>query len=92
MAQPMFKNAWKVMAMTQLPAAMAPKLSGAARTMRMPDHRNTRNSATTNSAPTMPSSSPMIAKMKSLSDENRYRHFSCELPRPTPKRPPSANA
>ena len=50
------------------PATMAPKLSAAERAMRMPAYRNSRNKTTTASAPTSPSSSPMMANMKSVSD------------------------
>ena len=80
------------MANVQPPASMALKLSGAVRAMRMPAYRNTRNNPMTASAPTKPSSSPMTAKMKSLSEANRYRNFSWELPSPTPNSPPSAKA
>ena len=92
MTMAMLRNAWNTIMMVQPPATMVPKLSGAVRAMRMPAHSTSRNSAITASAPTSPSSSPMMAKMKSVSDCVRYRYFSCELPSPTPKSPPPASA
>ena len=49
-----------------MPAAIRrPKVSGAAIAIRTPANRSTANIASTNSAPSRPSSSPTIAKMKS---------------------------
>ncbi len=42
--------------------------------------------------PGSPSSSPMIAKMKSLCGSERLPHFSRLWPSPTPSQPPSASA
>ena len=38
--------------------------------------------------PTSPSSSPMMPKMKSLSEKGRNRYFCRELNSPMPNRPP----
>ena len=43
---------------------------------------------TTGRAPINPSSSPMIAKMKSESALGSQLHFTLEWPRPTPNRRP----
>ena len=49
-------------------------------------------SASTTRVPGRPSSSPMIAKMKSLCASGSQDHFSRLAPRPTPHQPPSASA
>ena len=64
----------------------------AARSTRANATASTTNSPITTIAPMRPSSSPMIAKMKSLSAAGSHDHFAVELPRPTPKMPPFASA
>ena len=51
-----------------------------------------RNSATTNSVPTRPSSSPSTAKMKSVWASGRSPHFCWDAPSPSPRTPPLDNA
>src|SRR5690606_28680343 len=59
---------------------------------RRPAYPRTPNSPTTTRVPTSPNSSPMIAKMKSLSGWGRKPHFSRLPPMPTPNRPPVPSA
>ena len=92
MTQAMFRNAWNTSITVAPPAIMAPMSSAARSAMASPAYSTQKNSPMTKSAPTSPSSSPMTAKMKSLSEANRYWNFSWELPSPTPKIPPSASA
>src|SRR6202034_356807 len=68
------------------------KLSGARRATRRPAKASPPYSAVTQRVPTRPSSSPMIAKMKSLVDSGSQPHFSRLAPRPTPKIPPEPSA
>ena len=58
------------------------------RMMRTKQIASTMNRPSTMIAPIRPSSSPMIAKMKSLSASGTHDHFPVELPSPTPNRPP----
>ena len=69
--QAMFRNAWNTSITVQPPAIMDPISSEARSAMDRPANSTPRNSAITTSAPTSPSSSPMMAKMKSLSEANR---------------------
>ena len=46
----------------------------------------------THSVPIKPSSSPMIAKMKSVGAFGSQPHFSLLAPRPTPNQPPEPSA
>ena len=62
---PMLMNAWRHSQAVIPAASSAPNVSGAPSAIRIPV-RQTTNSPTTMAAPTSPSSSPMIAKMKSL--------------------------
>ncbi len=62
------------------------------RMMRTKQTASTTKSASTRTAPIRPSSSPMIAKMKSLAASGSQDHLPDELPRPTPKTPPCASA
>ena len=68
MTQAMFKNAWKTSITVQPPATMVPISSSERSAMESPANRTPKNSSTTAMAPTRPSSSPMTAKMKSLSE------------------------
>ena len=52
----------------------------------------TRNKPRTTRVPGRPSSSPTMAKMKSLCASGSHDHFSRLAPRPTPHQPPSASA
>jgi hypothetical protein len=64
----------------------------AARSTRANAIASSTNRPITTTAPMRPSSSPMIAKMKSLSAAGSHDHFAVELPSPTPKIPPLASA
>ena len=68
------------------------RLSVDALMIRTNEIARTMNRARTIIAPSRPSSSPMMAKMKSLSASGSQDHFAFELPRPTPNSPPDASA
>jgi len=63
---PMLTNAWTVMKTVMPAASSPPNVSGAPRATRRPRYATMRKSTMTRSAPAKPSSSPMIAKMKSF--------------------------
>ncbi len=88
----MFTNAWPMIQIMMPPVAMRVKLSRAERMTRTNAMASTMNSASTTMAPMSPSSSPMIAKMKSLDASGSQFHFVSELPSPTPNTPPAASA
>ena len=91
-AQAIFKNAWPTSMQVRPPAIIVPKSSLARLAISKPHTSTATKSAMTNSAPTRPSSSPIIEKMKSVSASGKYKNFSRELPKPTPRMPPSENA
>jgi hypothetical protein len=74
------------------PASRAPNRSGARSEARTPRHARKRNAPSTATVPIRPSSSPMIAKMKSVCASGSHSYFCTELPNPTPKIPPEPKA
>ena len=58
----------------------------------MPSTANATNSRTTSMQPSRPSSSPMMAKMKSVCAFGRNSHLARPCPRPTPVHPPLPSA
>ena len=68
------------------------KPSAAPSAIRSPAYPITTNRASTASAPTRPSSSPMMAKMKSVCASGSWPHFSRLAPTPTPNQPPEESA
>jgi hypothetical protein len=88
----MFTNAWPTTQIMTPPVATRVKVSRADRMIRTNAIASTMNSTSTTRAPMSPSSSPMIAKMKSLDASGSQFHFVSELPRPTPNTPPAARA
>src|SRR5690606_31084695 len=88
----MFTSAWPMIHTIAMLVARRAKGSTWRRMMRTKHTVSTAKRATTSRAPTSPSSSPMTAKMKSVSASGSQFHFASELPRPTPKTPPLASA
>ena len=73
-------------------ARKAAKASGARRAARRPRQATTAKQSTSPTAPTKPSSSPTIAKMKSVCGNGRKKSF-CRLPpSPLPNQPPAPTA
>ena len=66
----------------------AERVGGAARRRGCRGSRAAAKRATTVNAPSRPSSSPMMAKMKSVCASGRKPHFCVPSPRPTPSQPP----
>ncbi len=78
---------------TVTPAASSePNRSGAGIAMRTPSTANTANRPSTRKHPIRPSSSPMMAKMKSVCALGRKFHFERLAPSPTPVKPPLPSA
>ncbi|OPZ63451.1 MAG: hypothetical protein BWY85_01694 [Firmicutes bacterium ADurb.Bin506] len=76
-----------------IPAASSePKVSGALNDALNPRAPTTAYSNKTKPVPRRPSSSPMMAKMKSVCCSGRYWNFCLLMPRPTPKGPPEPMA
>ena len=69
--QPMLRKAWKTSMSVQPPAIMPPKRSGALRAIFSPEYSTAQKSPTMTRAPANPISSPMMAKMKSVSASGR---------------------
>ncbi len=65
-------------------ASSAPKRSTDCVAARTPSQRKAPRSASTTTAPAMPSSSPMTEKMKSVCALGRKPHCACPPPRPAP--------
>ena len=57
-----------------------------------PRHTKSPNRRIINAAPTKPSSSHTIEKIKSFCGSDTYRYFCLELPSPVPNRPPEPMA
>ena len=70
------------------PESSVPKRSGARSDARIPRQPRKVKATTTAAVPIRPSSSPMIAKMKSVWASGSQAYFRMELPSPTPVRPP----
>ncbi len=66
MTMPMLRNAWAMNQPVMPMATSMLKRSAACRAVRKPYTPRARNRATTRTAPISPSSSPMMAKMKSV--------------------------
>lgn len=62
----MFSQAWNASHEVMPAASSAPGMSGARSAIRMPLNAKTRNSTTTVSVPSIPSSFPSTAKMESV--------------------------
>ncbi len=78
---------------TVAPAAIsAPNRSGARSAARVPSTPKATNSPITRKQPISPSSSPMMAKMKSVCALGRKFHLARPAPSPTPVRPPLPSA
>ena len=73
-------------------ASRRPKMSAAPIAMRMPSSARPAKPRSRTSAPIRPSSSPTIAKMKSVSALGMYSHLPRPCPRPTPNQPPDPSA
>ena len=89
---PMLTSAWPMIQAVTPAVAIRTKGSSLRTASRKQAQASTANSASTASVPTRPSSSPMIAKMKSVCASGSQPHFSRLAPRPTPHQPPSARA
>jgi hypothetical protein len=87
----MFIHAWNTIQTVTPVASRAPVASGAESAMRIPLNAMTRNSTTTVSVPSNPSSSPRTAKIESVYGAGRNPNFSFPAPRPSPSGPPSAS-
>ena len=72
----MFRKAWNTIITVRPADNKEPNCVLAWLAMRKPPRINTKKAMITRSAPTKPSSSPMIAKMKSVSAYGRYCNFS----------------
>lgn len=71
-----FKNAWNTIITVRPAASKEPNGVLAWLAIRKPPRMNTKKATITRSAPTRPNSSPMIAKMKSVSASGKYCNFS----------------
>src|SRR6185437_4461973 len=92
MTAPMLITAWPTIQAVIAADSRRLNVSGARRATLRPAKARPPYSAVTHNVPTRPSSSPMIAKMKSLVDSGSQPHFSRLAPRPTPKMPPEPSA
>ena len=80
---------------TQAVMAVAPRrqnMSGTRRAILRPAKASPPYKMVTHSVPTSPSSSPMMAKMKSVVDSGTQPHLPPLAPRPTPNQPPEPTA
>jgi hypothetical protein len=80
---------------TQAVMAVAPRrqnMSGTRRAIRSPAKASPPYRKVTHNVPTSPSSSPMMAKIKSVVDSGTQPHFPPLAPRPTPNQPPEPTA
>src|SRR5262249_28333685 len=89
---PMFTIAWPTIQMVAPAAARRMKVSSARRATRRPAKARPPYSSATHSVPTSPSSSPMIAKMKSVVSSGTHPHFWVLAPSPTPNHLPEPTA
>ena len=88
----MLMKAWMQIQPTIPPASRAPKASGARIEARTPRQPSRKKAVMTARQPMSPSSSPMIAKMKSVWASGSHWNFWIELPSPTPRSPPLPSA
>ena len=77
---------------TTVPEARRTNVSGVVSAMRTAPTSSAVKSSSTVMVPMSPSSSPMIAKMKSVCASGRLPHFSRLAPSPRPHQPPDASA
>ena len=87
-----FSTACSATCTTNPTTSSAPKRSGAWAAMTMPRHSSSTNSPTIAQAPTKPSSSQTMEKMKSFCGSGTKRCFWRLLPRPRPAAPPEPMA
>ena len=80
---------WLAMIVTMPLASKQPNLSFACFAILTPLMISTKNISIVKTAPKSPSSSHIIAKIKSLSENGKKRYFWRELPSPTPNNPPA---
>ena len=85
---PILMNAWLTIQQVMPMARKRPKRSGARAAVRIPRKASAPKRPTTRRLPIRPSSSPMMAKMKSVWALGRKPHFARLAPRPTPQRWP----
>ncbi len=92
MTTPMLISAWpSTHTMTPVVAMTTNGSSARCATRTMPTASAT-SSSRTDRVPGSPSSSPTMAKMKSLCASGSHAHFSRLAPRPRPHQPPEASA
>lgn len=87
----MFKTAWNTSHIRLTEHAQKAKTVVVRRAMRWTETVNRPKSAKMNKEPINPSSSPMIAKMKSVCASGIQCHFCRLWPMPTPHQPSEAN-
>ena len=85
---PIFKNACNIIKLVIPVATNLLNLSFTLATIKYPLIANAINSPITTIAPTNPSSSVIIAKIKSLCASGIYKYFCLLFPNPTPNNPP----
>ncbi len=86
----MFRKAWNTSQMVMPAASSMPKRSGAPRAARTPKKAMSTKARITAEAPSRPTSSATMAKMKSEWASGRKPHLARLAPNPTPPIPPEA--